>query len=498
VIERQEGTMLGRNRVSRGFARACVLTALLGMCLAARTASAWTYPLLPHVQGLAFFPERPNDAQRTGFLLSAVYPDSCWRLVDAQLTDSAHVRVTLVPDSTCGDTGSSWTAGWDLGLLVAGMHTLTVRATIQYSPSMLYPPQEEITVPYEVSVSVPPPPPPPPGPGIDTLTSLVLLVEVTPGAPVLGDHVQVHFRGRYPFDCGSLADPSNADPANLQLTLATTPGCADTTRVWDTTFDLGIPSAGDHVGLLHIHVPSLALERLQGFGFHVTDPNGPPPPPPPPPGIDTTNTLVNWVEVTPGAPVLGDRVSVHFRGRYPFDCGSLADKYIAEPESLRLRLSLETTPGCGDTTRVWDTTFDLGVPSAGDHTGLLHIHVPSLGLDRYQGFGFHVTDPNAPPPPPPGDSLKAGLSASAPNPFSDRTTFAVSLADPTLAEVAVFDLSGRRVTTIHRGLLPRGTSNLAWDGRRQDGSRAAGGIYFYRLTLPERVVTRRVVLLGAP
>ena len=210
------------------------------------------------------------------------------------------------------------------------------------------------------------------------------------------------------------------------------------------------------------------------------------------------NTLVNLVEITPGAPVLGDHVSVRFRGRYPFDCGSLAEKYIAEPESLRLRLTLADTPGCGDTTRVWDTTFDLGVPSAGDHTGLLQIHVLSLGLDRLQGFGFHVTDSNAPPPPPPIDSLKAGLSASAPNPFSERTTFAVSLADPTLAEVAVFDLGGRRVTTIHRGLLPRGTSNLAWDGRRQDGSRAAGGIYFYRLTLPGRVVTRRVVLLGAP
>jgi hypothetical protein len=370
--------MLRRNELSRGFTRLLALAALLGLGFAARTASAWTYPLLPHVQGLAFFPERPNDAQRTGFLLSAVYPDSCWQLVDARLPDSAHVYIAIAPATTCRDSGSTWTAGWDLGLLVAGMHTLTVHASVQYNP--YYAREEEITVPFEVSVGAPPPPPPPPpGPPIDSVTTLVNYIEITPGAPQLGDRVAVRFRGRYPFDCGTLADASSADPANLSLTLATTPECGDTSRVWDTSFDLGVPTAGDHFSLLHLHVPSLAMEREQGFAYHVTDPNAPPP-----------------------------------------------------------------------------------------------------------------------PPPPPIDSLEAGLSASAPNPFSDRTTFAVSLADPTLTEVAVFDLGGRRVTTIHRGMLPRGTSNLAWDGRRQDGSRAAGGIYFYRLTLPTRVVTRRVVLLGAP
>ena len=62
----------------------------------------------------------------------------------------------------------------------------------------------------------------------------------------------------------------------------------------------------------------------------------------------------------------------------------------------------------------------------------------------------------------------------------------------------MFDLSGRRVATVFRGLMPAGTSQLAWNGRRMDGRRAPGGIYFTRLTLPDRVVTRRVVLLTTP
>ena len=371
--------MLASTRMGRGFARALVVIGaigLLGLPLAARPALAWTYPLLPHVQGLAFFPETPNDETATSFLLSAVYPDSCWQLYDAMLVDSAHVRVSIRPVSTCGDTGSHWTVGWEIGVLRAGMHSLTVRATVENGT--LYPNIEEITVPFEV-VHDPGPNPPPPPPG-DTATTLVLSFEVTPGAPLLGDHVTAHVRGRYPFDCGTIAGASSADPESLSLTLAADSACTDTSRIWNATFELGVPTVGEHFGLLHIHIPSLSLERLFGFRFTVTDPNAPPPP----------------------------------------------------------------------------------------------------------------------PPAPPGDSLKAGLSASAPNPFRISTTFAVSLADPTLAEVAVFDLSGRRVTTIQRGLLPRGTSFLAWDGRRGDGNRAPGGIYFYRLTLPGRVVNRRVVLLGAP
>jgi flagellar hook assembly protein FlgD len=90
------------------------------------------------------------------------------------------------------------------------------------------------------------------------------------------------------------------------------------------------------------------------------------------------------------------------------------------------------------------------------------------------------------------------MSSSHPNPFRDQNNFSVSLDDAQLVDVAVFDLLGRRVITIHHGMLPQGTTQLAWSGRRPDGSRAPGGIYFYRLTLANRVIHRQVVLLGTP
>src|ERR1041384_6250022 len=107
--------MRGSKRIGRGFARAAVVIGLLGLPPAARPALAWTYPLLPHVNSLAFFPETPNNSTVTGFLLSAVYPDSCWQIYNAMLVDSAHVLVGIRPASACGDTGSHWTAGWQIG-----------------------------------------------------------------------------------------------------------------------------------------------------------------------------------------------------------------------------------------------------------------------------------------------------------------------------------------------------------------------------------------------
>ena len=64
--------------------------------------------------------------------------------------------------------------------------------------------------------------------------------------------------------------------------------------------------------------------------------------------------------------------------------------------------------------------------------------------------------------------------------------------------ILVTDVNGRRVRTVFEGLFERGTTQLSWDGRRDDGSRAPAGLYFYRLVLPNRVVARRVVLLPQP
>ena len=94
--------------------------------------------------------------------------------------------------------------------------------------------------------------------------------------------------------------------------------------------------------------------------------------------------------------------------------------------------------------------------------------------------------------------LPIGLSAMQPNPFGRETRFAVHLARAAEAELAVHDLVGRRVATLHRGTLPAGTRVFTWDGRDAAGERAANGVYFVRLVTDGRVTARKVVLVRAP
>ena len=63
------------------------------------------------------------------------------------------------------------------------------------------------------------------------------------------------------------------------------------------------------------------------------------------------------------------------------------------------------------------------------------------------------------------------------------------------ARLDLFDVQGRRVARLADRAFPRGTSVIAWDGRRADGARARPGIYFARLWTGRVTRTVRTVLL---
>ena len=85
------------------------------------------------------------------------------------------------------------------------------------------------------------------------------------------------------------------------------------------------------------------------------------------------------------------------------------------------------------------------------------------------------------------------LAPAMPNPFSSRTTMVFSLASAGRADLALFDLSGRRVRTLATGELAAGPHSASWDGLGDDGRPAPAGLYFARLDTPAGSVTQRVV-----
>mgnify|MGYP002065361741 CR=1 FL=1 len=94
---------------------------------------------------------------------------------------------------------------------------------------------------------------------------------------------------------------------------------------------------------------------------------------------------------------------------------------------------------------------------------------------------------------PPPALAAAGLRAW-PNPFNPRVNLAVDLERPQTVRLDVYDARGRRVRQIFAGFLSAGEQVLSWDGRRDDGGRAASGIYFARLTAGGDEVVHKLVL----
>ncbi len=99
------------------------------------------------------------------------------------------------------------------------------------------------------------------------------------------------------------------------------------------------------------------------------------------------------------------------------------------------------------------------------------------------------TDAAAPSSPP-----RTGL-ASAPDPFGDRTGIRFSLEEPSVAELVIFDVAGRRVRSWPGQPLPAGEHVRTWDGRNDAGRRLADGVYFVRLKSAGETRSHRVTLV---
>jgi hypothetical protein len=90
---------------------------------------------------------------------------------------------------------------------------------------------------------------------------------------------------------------------------------------------------------------------------------------------------------------------------------------------------------------------------------------------------------------------RAALSQNVPNPFNPSTTIAFELRVTAPVVLRIFDARGRLVRTLVDRTLGAGPHAVEWDGRDDNGGRAASGVYFYRLTGPGYTEARKMVLV---
>lgn len=82
------------------------------------------------------------------------------------------------------------------------------------------------------------------------------------------------------------------------------------------------------------------------------------------------------------------------------------------------------------------------------------------------------------------------LAQNYPNPFNPATNITFSLPAQSDVRLAVYDLTGRKVTLLLEEQKGPGEHTVSWNAEKQ-----ASGIYLYRLETENRIISRRMTLL---
>jgi flagellar hook assembly protein FlgD len=85
--------------------------------------------------------------------------------------------------------------------------------------------------------------------------------------------------------------------------------------------------------------------------------------------------------------------------------------------------------------------------------------------------------------------------ACHPNPFNPKTFITYRLPERGRVELGVYDVTGRRVALLERGLKSEGEHRATWSGLNESGDPVSTGVYFVRLNALGSSRAEKVVLL---
>ena len=110
---------------------------------------------------------------------------------------------------------------------------------------------------------------------------------------------------------------------------------------------------------------------------------------------------------------------------------------------------------------------------------------------RQMSYSPTDVDPDEPTLIPSGFSLEQNF----PNPFNPSTIIEFTISAKGRINISVYDLLGRKITTLTDRVYSSGHHRLIWDGRDSHGQQVSSGIYFYKMTAGEKQHSKKMLLI---
>ena len=120
---------------------------------------------------------------------------------------------------------------------------------------------------------------------------------------------------------------------------------------------------------------------------------------------------------------------------------------------------------------------------------------PDLAKQQMQDVGWFTGVVGVPERPGRPFSTDVFLGAPRPNPTARGSVVTIRISRPEFVRLTVRDVSGRRIRTLHEGMLPAGEHTRSWDGRTERLDEAPVGMYVVTLRTSEGERTQRLALV---
>ena len=195
-------------------------------------------------------------------------------------------------------------------------------------------------------------------------------------------------------------------------------------------------------------------------------------------GVATPDEIYSTASTSPA----GAYASIAIDGT---DAGALSHRIVTDGVSIHYRRDVPLS-GCDFNSastvvenRMAEVLTFLGMGGGG-----------TLCIDPTAGIGIG-DDPIR-------SNFRTTLANFAPNPLMTGVTGRIqfTMAREGKANIDIFDVNGRLVTSVFDGIAEEGVNEAFWNGTDSSGRQVASGVYFYRLRALDQEFAKKLVLIG--